>query len=260
MRADELILISVDDHICEPANMFEGHVPAKYREHTPVVRDEKGGEVQQWYYGDIRGRNLGLNAVAGKPPELYNVDALRYEHMRPGCYDVHERVRDMDAGGQLAGLNFPNWTGFAGQVLNQRPDPDVNEVMVRAYNDWHIDTWCAAHPDRFIPLGLPVRPLRHPSSGAVHRGRPAGPVTRRRHRHPRRPQGRRPRPGHLAHLRPRGAGGGGPPLTPPGRARPSWVQPFCREAMPSSRSWNLSTLLLAFMGRASTIRTCRGTL
>jgi predicted TIM-barrel fold metal-dependent hydrolase len=153
-RVEDLILISVDDHICEPADMFDGHVPDRYREHTPVVRDEKGGEVQQWYYGDIRGRNLGLNAVAGKPPELYNVDALRYEAMRPGCYDVHERVRDMNAGGQLAGLNFPNWTGFAGQVLNQGPDGDVNEAMIRAYNDWHIDTWCAAYPERFIPLGL----------------------------------------------------------------------------------------------------------
>jgi len=154
MRAEDLILVSVDDHICEPADMFEGHVPAKFQQFTPVVRDEKGGDVQQWYYGDIRGRNLGLNAVAGKPPELYNVDALRYESMRPGCYDVHERVRDMNAGGQLAGMNFPNWTGFAGQVLNQGPDPDVNEAMVRAYNDWHIDTWCATYPDRFIPSGL----------------------------------------------------------------------------------------------------------
>ena len=36
MNADELTLISVDDHICEPADMFEGRVPAKYREYVPV--------------------------------------------------------------------------------------------------------------------------------------------------------------------------------------------------------------------------------
>lgn len=74
------------------------------------------------YYGNIRGRNLGLNAVAGKPREMYNLDASRYDDMRPGCYDVHERVRDMNAGGTLGGLNFPNFTGFSGgQVLNQAP-------------------------------------------------------------------------------------------------------------------------------------------
>ena len=152
MNSDELILVSVDDHICEPPNMFDAHVPERYRDLVPrVVTD---GATQQWWYGDIRGRDLGLNAVAGKPRELYNVDASRYEEMRPGCYDVHERVRDMNAGGQLAGLNFPNFTGFAGQVLNQGPDRDVNEVMIKAYNDWHVDEWCGSYPGRFIPCGI----------------------------------------------------------------------------------------------------------
>lgn len=153
MNPDDLILISVDDHIAEPADMFEAHVPEKYKEHAPkVVTDENGRE--QWYYGKLPGRNLGLNAVAGKPREHYNVDASRYDEMRPGCYDVHERVRDMNAGGQLAGLNFPNWTGFSGQVLNEGPDPDLNDIMIKAYNDWHIDEWAGAYPDRFIPCGI----------------------------------------------------------------------------------------------------------
>ena len=60
----------------------------------------------------------------------------------------------MNAGGQLAGLNFPNFTGFSGQVLNQGPDRDVNLVMIKAYNDWHVDEWCGAYPGRFIPCGI----------------------------------------------------------------------------------------------------------
>ena len=32
MHMDEMILISVDDHIAEPADMFEGHLSAKYRD------------------------------------------------------------------------------------------------------------------------------------------------------------------------------------------------------------------------------------
>jgi predicted TIM-barrel fold metal-dependent hydrolase len=153
MNPEDLILISVDDHIAEPPDMFDQHVPAKYKDLVPRVVEEESG-TQQWYYGSLRGRNLGLNAVAGKSPEYYNIDASRYEEMRPGCFDVHQRVRDMDAGGQLAGLNFPNWTGFSGQVLNQGPDRAVNEVMIRAYNDWHVDEWCGAYPDRFIPCGI----------------------------------------------------------------------------------------------------------
>ena len=92
--------------------------------------------------------------MAGKPREMFNVNPSRYDEMRPGCYDVHERVRDMSAGGPLAGLNFPNWTGFSGQVLNEGPDRTVNEIMIKAYNDWHVDEWCAAYPERFIPCGI----------------------------------------------------------------------------------------------------------
>ncbi len=153
LQPDEMILISVDDHIAEPADMFDAHVPARYRDRAPhVVTDENGD--QQWWYEGVKGRNLGLNAVAGKPPDMYNTNPNRYEEMRPGCYDVHERVRDMSAGGQLAGLNFPNFTGFSGQVLNQGPDRDLNLIMIKAYNDWHVDEWCAAYPGRFIPCGI----------------------------------------------------------------------------------------------------------
>lgn len=153
VNTSDLILISVDDHIAEPANMFDAHVPARFKEHAPRVVT-CGDGTQQWYYGDIPGRNIGLNAVAGKPPGDYNIDPAAYSDMRPGCYDVHERVRDMNAGGQVAGLNFPNWPGFSGQVLCQGPDPATNLVMVRAYNDWHVDEWCGSYPDRFIPCGI----------------------------------------------------------------------------------------------------------
>jgi predicted TIM-barrel fold metal-dependent hydrolase len=168
VELNDLILISVDDHICEPADMFDAHVPAKYREYMPrVVTDDSG--TQQWWYGDIQGRNIGIAASAGKPKEMLHIEPSRYEEMRRGCYAVSERVRDMDAGGQLAGLNFPNWPGFGGQVLNQGPEPDVNEAMVKAYNDWHIDEWCGHAPDRFIPCG--ILPLFDPGRAAkeIHR-------------------------------------------------------------------------------------------
>jgi predicted TIM-barrel fold metal-dependent hydrolase len=153
MRAEDMILVSVDDHINEPPDMFLNHVPAKYRDAAPrIVELDSGSE--QWFYGDIQGRLMGLQAVAGKPREFYNTDASRFDEMRAGCFDVHERVRDMNAGGQLAGLNFPNWPGFAGQVLSQGPDPALNLIMIQAYNDWHVDEWCAAYPDRFIPCGI----------------------------------------------------------------------------------------------------------
>ena len=153
MRADDMILISVDDHIAEPADMFEGHVPAKYRELAPrVVTDEQRlpAVVVRRQEGPQPGPQRRGRQAAGDVQR----QPVHVHEMRPGCFDVHERVRDMSAGGTLAGLNFPNWTGFSGQVLNEGPDRAVNEIMIKAYNDWHVDEWCAAYPDRFIPCGI----------------------------------------------------------------------------------------------------------
>ena len=48
MHPDDVILVSVDDHIAEPADMFVAHVPSKYRYLAPrVVTDADG--FQQWW-------------------------------------------------------------------------------------------------------------------------------------------------------------------------------------------------------------------
>lgn len=35
MRTEDLILVSIDDHVVEPADMFDRHVPDKYRGQAP---------------------------------------------------------------------------------------------------------------------------------------------------------------------------------------------------------------------------------
>ena len=32
MRTEDMILVSVDDHVVEPPDMFDGHLPAKYKD------------------------------------------------------------------------------------------------------------------------------------------------------------------------------------------------------------------------------------
>ena len=81
---------------------------------------------------------------------------MAYDEMRRGCWDVHERVKDMNAGGVLASLNFPSFPGFAGRLFAAIDDKDLALAVIRAYNDWHIDEWCGAYPDRFLPMALPV--------------------------------------------------------------------------------------------------------
>src|SRR5690606_40277454 len=37
MRADDMILVSVDDHLVEPPDLFEGRLPARYADLAPRV-------------------------------------------------------------------------------------------------------------------------------------------------------------------------------------------------------------------------------
>ena len=42
-----------------------------------------------WQFLDFEIPNVGLNAVAGRPPEEYGIDPTSFDELRPGCYDVH---------------------------------------------------------------------------------------------------------------------------------------------------------------------------
>jgi predicted TIM-barrel fold metal-dependent hydrolase len=168
MELEDMILISVDDHIVEPPDMWEGRVPAKYVDLAPklVVQDDG---TDAWEYQGRRSAYAGLNAVIGRPPEDYGLDAQAYSDMRPGCYDVHQRVRDMNANGVLAALCFSSWAGLAGGQFYRTDDKELALALLQAYNDWHIDGWCAEYPERFIPLG--IVPIWDPElmAGEVHR-------------------------------------------------------------------------------------------
>jgi predicted TIM-barrel fold metal-dependent hydrolase len=152
---DELILVSVDDHLVEPPHVFDAHIPARFRDRAPrIVRTEIGDDV--WVFEGEEVPYLGLNAVAGRPKEEYGVEPMSYEEMRRGCWDVHERVKEMSAGGVLGSLNFPSFPGFSGRLFSAIADKDLALAVIRAYNDWLVLEWCGAYPDRFIPMALPV--------------------------------------------------------------------------------------------------------
>jgi tryptophan-rich sensory protein len=154
MNIEDMILVSVDDHVVEPPNLFEGRLTKKAAERAPRVI--KGvGDRDMWMFEGVAMPNVGLNAVAGRVPEEYGLDATSFEQMRPGCYDIHERIRDMNVNGVLGSLNFPSLAGFTGQLFYTCPDRDIALELLQAYNDWHIEDWCGTYPGRMIPLAVP---------------------------------------------------------------------------------------------------------
>jgi predicted TIM-barrel fold metal-dependent hydrolase len=154
VNKEDMILISVDDHTVEPPNMFKNHLPAKYVDDAPrLVHNADGSDT--WQFRDTVIPNVALNAVAGRPKEEYGLEPQGLDEIRPGCYNVDERIKDMNAGGILGSICFPSFPGFAGRLFATE-DHDFSVALVQAYNDWHIDEWCGAYPARFIPMALPV--------------------------------------------------------------------------------------------------------
>jgi predicted TIM-barrel fold metal-dependent hydrolase len=153
-RPRNYTIISVDDHLIEPADVFEGRMPSHLQDRAPkVVTLDDGRET--WVYEDGFYPQVGLNAVAGRPKEEWSMEPARFDEMRRGCYDIEARVRDMDLDGVYASLCFPSLiAGFAGTIFAKSKDQELGLAALRAWNDWHIDAWAGAHPDRIIPLQL----------------------------------------------------------------------------------------------------------
>jgi predicted TIM-barrel fold metal-dependent hydrolase len=147
-------IISADDHLIEPPDLFEGRMPSGLVDRAPTIVEDAGG-TQAWEYEDARYPNIGLNAVVGRPRDEWSMEPARFDEMRRGCWDIDARVEDMDAGGVWASLCFPSLiAGFAGTVFARSQDPELGLACVRAWNDWHLDVWAGTHPGRIIPLQL----------------------------------------------------------------------------------------------------------
>lgn len=145
-------LISVDDHILEPPNLWVDRVAAKDRERAPHMETVDG--MDYWVYEGKRYPSSGLSAVAGKSKEEFSPEPLPYSEMRPGCYDPRARLDDMNQAGILASLCFPTITRFCGQLFMDVSDREFGFECLQHYNDWIVEEWCGAAPGRYIPLML----------------------------------------------------------------------------------------------------------
>ena len=151
MLPDDVQVISVDDHVIEHPRVWTDRLAAEHQEAGPTVIEMEGG-VQAWSFEGRPMPTIGLNAVAGKDPKDFGLDPVRFDEMLPGCYDVQARLADMDLDGIHAQMCFPSFPGFAGSTFFAAQDKDLANACVVAWNDFILDEWCAAAPDRFIPM------------------------------------------------------------------------------------------------------------
>ncbi len=157
-------LISVDDHLMEPPHTFEGRFPQRLQDRAPRVIETTEGH-QVWSFEDTPYFQVGFMCVAGRPREDHRIEPSRFDEVRPGCWRIDDRIKDMDIGGVWASANFPSGvTGFGGTLFSEAKDPELGLACARAWNDWLFEEWYSPQKDRIVPLGITF--LADPEKGA----------------------------------------------------------------------------------------------
>jgi predicted TIM-barrel fold metal-dependent hydrolase len=166
-------IISVDDHVVEPAHLWDRWLPEKYRAAGPRVErrgigsmrhvgggtyeqtfDPSGPQADCWIYEDLVYINKRHVAAVGFPRDEMEMVPITYDEMRPGCYDPKARVADNELNHVEASLSFPTFPRFCGQTFAEARDKDLAHACVIAYNDWMVEEWCGDSDGALIPLCL----------------------------------------------------------------------------------------------------------
>ncbi|MGH9032538.1 MAG: amidohydrolase family protein, partial [Acidimicrobiia bacterium] len=154
-------IVSVDDHVVEPAHVWETWLPERFRERGPRVerrgigtmRHVGGGSYEQtfdpdgppadcWVYEDLVYIHKRHVAAVGFDRDDMTMSPITYDEMRPGCYEPKARIDDMEMNWVEASLSFPTFPRFCGQTFLEAKDRELAMACVRAYNDWMVQEWC----------------------------------------------------------------------------------------------------------------------
>ncbi len=151
-RLDEMgiKLISADNHINEPRNLFIDRFPEHLKDKAPRVIEGKDGGEGWSIDGTPPKRTYGLEAMAGFDKSEYRMSGLRFDQLRPGNYIGEEHLKDMDIDGTWASVTYP---GFSPSFYTH-PDKEVAAAGFVAYNDWILDEFQAADPSRLCGLAI----------------------------------------------------------------------------------------------------------
>ena len=150
--AREYRLMSSDGHLEVPPERWSGRVPAKYRDRAPrTVHLPDGGDALLIEGQPLLEANF-LDLRAGRPAGQWQPFGLKVADAA-GTGSPEQRVGEQDKDGLDAEVLFPAMV--AGPVFWRNiAHDDVYKAVIRAYNDWLAEEYCAVAPDRLIGMGV----------------------------------------------------------------------------------------------------------
>ncbi len=145
-------VISSDDHVFEPADLWTSRVEEKFRDRAPHVVHRAEDGTDWWVCdgligasGGSGGSQMGMRFEA--PEKMSFADSM--DNVRPGAYIPEARIADMDADGIDVALLYPS----QGLLLYGHPDSTLLTALCRAYNSW-LAEFCGAFPDRLKGIAM----------------------------------------------------------------------------------------------------------
>src|SRR5438552_9498630 len=144
-------VIDADGHILEPVDIWEKSMDPAYRERAPRLIIGDNGKERLLIEGQILGnpKGLGRLGAVGSRDGSVDPDKMMYKDGRPGGFDPHARIKDMELDGIDAAFLYPSIGLFSGAVK----DPKLAAAMCRAYNRWLAD-YCKPYPDRLFGVAM----------------------------------------------------------------------------------------------------------
>ena len=162
------LVVDADGHVCEPPDLWERNLPARFRDRALRLRwnAETGYDeawVEDWLITD-RGL-VGLGNAGTSFADLGR--GRRYADGNVAGFDPRRRVEVLDA----EGIDLAVLYGGLALSLPAIHDPELAVWHCRIYNDW-IAQFCAAAPRRLV--GAAALPLQDPVAAVAEARRAVG--------------------------------------------------------------------------------------
>jgi predicted TIM-barrel fold metal-dependent hydrolase len=145
-------VVDADGHILEPLDLWDKYIDPKFRDRAPrIVKADNGKQCLVMDEHVVGNNNRGIGSIGGVGARqgIVASDTMEYKDGKPGGFDPHARMPDMDADGIDAAFLYPSLGLFSGAIH----DPELAAAVCRAYNRWLAD-YCKPYPERLFGVAM----------------------------------------------------------------------------------------------------------
>jgi predicted TIM-barrel fold metal-dependent hydrolase len=149
LKAEDIVIISADSHVFEPADLWHDRLDARFKDRAPRIIPGYQGQSGSYFVaeGIAPYRISKIAALAVKPEDLPKFDDASMKDLRMGGWDPSARLRDQDQDGLSAEVIYSTYA----MRLFGLQDAELQEACYRVYNDW-LSEYCSHAPSRLIGL------------------------------------------------------------------------------------------------------------